>query len=170
MYENITHDQVVPKELLWKDTPKDKEGDVDWLLDVIDWDLNVDPDFVKNRFMAPKPVKPVPEMKAAGYIENWICYKSDAFCAKELTVLPGKTVTIKDSACYGFITMQGYGTFGAWDIETPALIRYGQLTSDEFFVTEAAAKEGIVISNPSKNDPIVLLKHFGPGNPDLTVG
>jgi len=170
MYENITHDQVVPKELLWKDTPKDKEGDVDWLLDVIDWELNVDPNFVKNRFMAPKPVKPIAEMEAAGYIENWICYKSDAFCAKELTVLPGKTVTIKDSACYGFITMQGHGKFGAWDIETPALIRYGQLTADEFFVTEAAAKEGIVISNPSKNDPIVLLKHFGPGNPDLTIG
>ncbi len=170
MYENITHDQVVPKELLWKDTPKDKENDVDWLLDVIDWDLNVDPDFVKNRFMAPKPVKPVAEMEAEGYIENWICYKSDAFCAKELTVLPGKTVTIKDSACYGFITMQGHGKLGVWDIETPALIRYGQLTADEFFVTETAAKEGIVISNPSKNDPIVLLKHFGPGNPDLTVG
>jgi len=170
MYENITHDQVVPKELLWKDTPKDKEDDVDWLLSVIDWDLNVDPDFVKNRFMAPKPVKPVAEMEAEGYIENWICYKSDAFCAKELTVLPGKTVTIKDSACYGFITMQGHGKLSVWDIETPALIRYGQLTADEFFVTETAAKEGIVISNPSKNDPIVLLKHFGPGNPDLTVG
>jgi hypothetical protein len=169
MYENITHDQVVPKELLWKDTPKEKEGDVDWLLSVIDWDLNVDPDFVKNRFMAPKPVRPVKEMEAAGYIENWICYKSDAFCAKELTVLPGKTVTIKDSACYGFITMQGHGKFGVWDIETPALIRYGQLTSDEFFVTEEPAKKGIVIANPSKHDPIVLLKHFGPGNPDLTI-
>ena len=169
MYENITHDQVVPKELLWKDTPKDKDGDVDWLLSVIDWDLNVDPDFAMNRFMAPKPVRPVAEMEAAGYIENWICYKSDAFCAKELTVMPGKTVTIKDSACYGFITMQGHGKLGVWDIETPALIRYGQLSDDEFFVSEAAAKEGIVITNPSKNDPIVLLKHFGPGNPDLVL-
>ncbi|MHC4432170.1 MAG: hypothetical protein ACYTBS_10055 [Planctomycetota bacterium] len=169
MYENITHDQVVPKELLWKDTPKDKDGDVDWLLSVIDWDLNVDPDFVKNRFMAPKPVRPVAEMEAEGYIENWICYKSGAFSAKELTVLPGKTVTVKDSACYGFITMQGHGKFGVWDIETPALIRYGQLSDDEFFVSEAAAKEGIVITNPSKNDPIVLLKHFGPGNPDLVL-
>jgi hypothetical protein len=169
MYENITHDQVVPKELLWKDTPKDKEGDVDWLLSVIDWDLNVDPDFAKNRFMAPRAVRPVAEMEAEGYIENWICYKSDAFSAKELTVLPGKTVTIKDSACYGFITMQGHGKFGVWDIETPAMIRYGQLADDEFFVSEAAAKEGIVITNPSRNDPIVMLKHFGPGNPDLVL-
>src|SRR3990172_57032 len=68
MYENITHDQVVPKELLWKDTPKGKEGDVDWLLSVIDWDLNVDPNFAENRFMSPKPARPVKEMKAQGYI------------------------------------------------------------------------------------------------------
>jgi hypothetical protein len=169
MYENITHDQVVPKELLWKDTPKEKEGNVEWLLDVIDWDLNVDPDFAKNRFMAPKPVRPVKEMEAEGYIENWICYKSTAFSAKELTILPGKTVTIKDSACYGFITMQGHGTIGPWDIETPALIRYGQLSHDEYFVSEQAAKEGVKITNPSKTDPIVMLKHIGPGNPDLVI-
>ncbi|UCG46397.1 MAG: hypothetical protein JSU94_12915 [Phycisphaerales bacterium] len=169
MYENITHDQVVPKELLWKDTPEDKAGDVDWLLEVIDWDLNVDPNFAQNRFMAPKPVRPRKQMEAEGYIENWICYKSPAFSAKELTVLPGKTVTIKDSGCYGFITMQGHGRLGVWDIETPALIRYGQLSSDEFFVTETAAKDGVTITNPSKTDPIVLLKHFGPENPDLTI-
>ncbi len=169
MYENITHDQVVPKELLWKDTPKDKEGNVDWLLSVIDWDLNVDPDFAKNRFMAPRPVRPIKEMEAEGYIENWICYKSTTFSAKELTVMPGKTVTIKDSACYGFITMQGHGTIGQWDIETPALIRYGQLSHDEYFVSEQAAKEGVKITNPSGTDPIVMLKHFGPDNPDLVI-
>lgn len=169
MYENITHDQVVPKELLWKDTPKDKMGDVDWLLSVIDWELNVDPNFAANRFMRPKPVRSAKEMEAEGYIENWICYKSKAFSAKELTVLPGRTVTIKDNAAYGFITMQGHGTMGQWDIETPSLIRYGQLTHDEYFVSEQAAKEGVKITNPSKTDPIVLLKHFGPDNPDLTV-
>jgi hypothetical protein len=65
--------------------------------------------------------------------------------------------------------MQGHGKFGVWDIETPALIRYGQLTYDEYFVTEKAAKEGIEIMNPSKSDPIVLLKHFGPDNPDLVI-
>jgi len=65
--------------------------------------------------------------------------------------------------------MQGHGKFGVWDIETPALIRYGQLTYDEFFVTEKTAKEGVKIANPSKADPIVLLKHFGPENPDLVL-
>ena len=107
-------------------------------------------------------------MKAEGYLENWICYKSAAFSAKELTVLPGATVTIKDAAAYGMIMMQGHGRMGAWEIETPSLIRFGELTSDEFFVSEAAAKTGVKIVNYSKTEPIVMLKHFGPENPDLS--
>jgi len=170
MYQSLTGDQIVPKELLWKDTPKDKLGDVSHLLGVIDWDLNVDPNFERNRFMRPRPVYPVKEMAKQGFTENWICYKSTAFSAKELTVLPGATVTIKDSAAYGLIMMQGHGTMGVWDIETPTMIRYGQSTYDEYFVTEQAAQEGVVITNPSKADPIVMLKHFGPDNPDLKVG
>jgi hypothetical protein len=169
MYQSLTGDQIVPKELLWKDTPKNKIGDVNHLLGVIDWDLNVDPNFKQNRFMRPKPVYPVREMEKQGFTENWICYKSTAFSAKELTVWPGATVTIKDNAAYGFIMMQGHGTMGVWDIETPTMIRYGQLTHDEFFVTEQAAREGVTITNPSKTDPIVMLKHFGPDNPDLTI-
>ena len=108
-------------------------------------------------------------MKALGYTENWICYKSTDFSAKELTVFPGQTVTITDQAAYGIIVMQGRGTFGVWEIETPALIRYGQLTNDEFFVSEQAAKAGVKIVNTSSTDPIVILKHFGPNNPDLAL-
>lgn len=170
MYQSLTGDSIVPEELLWKDTPKNRMNDVDWLMDVIDWDLNVDPDFRKNRFMAPRPVKPLKRMQAEGYVENWICYKATAYSAKELTVLPGRTVTIRDGGAYGLIMMQGHGTMGVWDIETPALIRYGQLTHDEYFVSEAAAKAGVTITNPSQSDPIVMLKHFGPDNPDLVVG
>jgi hypothetical protein len=65
--------------------------------------------------------------------------------------------------------MQGHGTMGVWDIETPALIRYGQLTNDEFFISETAAKDGVKIVNNSDTDPIVILKHFGPRNPDLVL-
>jgi len=43
------------------------------------------------------------------------------------------------------------------------------LTNDEFFVTEDAAKEGIKIENLSTTDLIVMLKHFGPNNPDLKL-
>jgi hypothetical protein len=45
------------------------------------------------------------------------------------------------------------------------MIRFGDLTSDEFFVTEAAAQKGVVIVNNSDYENIVMLKHFGPDNP-----
>ena len=169
MYQSLVNEVIVPEELLWNGTPKDRIGDFDLLLEVIDWDLNIDPNMMTNRFMRPAPVKQEAEMKAQGYLENWICYKSHDFSAKELTVAPGKTVTIKDQAAYGIIMMQGHGKMSVWNIETPSSIRYGQLTHDEFFISEKAAMEGVTIVNPSDHDPIVMLKHFGPGNPDLKV-
>ena len=169
MYQSLAGTTVVSEELLWKNTPENKIGDIEHLLDVIDWDLNLDPNFAANRFMTPKPIRDLQEMKSEGYIENWICYKSSAFSAKELTILPGRTVTIRDNAAYGMIMMQGHGKMGVWNIDTPAMIRYGQLTHDEFFVSEEAAISGLTITNSSQTDPIVMLKHFGPENPDISV-
>lgn len=169
MYQSLVNEAIVPEELLWNGTPQDKIGDYDELVSVIDWEANVDPNFAANHFMMPKPVRPLEEMQAQGYVENWICYKSAAYSAKELTVMPGATVTITDAAAYGCIIMQGHGKMGVWNVETPALIRYGQLTNDEFFITEKAAVEGVTITNYSTTDPIVMLKHFGPNNPDLTL-
>lgn len=169
MYQSLVNHAIIPGELLWKNTPKEKVNDFEHLLNVIDWDLNLDPQFAAHRFMRPLPVYPVKDMKAQGFSEQWIVYKSPCFSAKELTVLPGATVTIKDNACYGMVMMQGHGTMGVWDIESPTMIRFGQLTYDEFFITEDAAKTGVKITNPSKSDPIVMLKHFGPMNPDLNL-
>jgi len=166
MYQSVVDGKVIPEALLWKDTPKEKLGDVDHLMEVIDWEANTDPEFARHHFMSPRPVRPAAETTADGYIENWICYKSRAYSAKELTVLPGRSAVIRDNAAYGLIMMQGHGTLDQWTIETPALIRYGQLTHDEFFVSEAAARAGVTIVNPSPSDPLVMLKHFGADNPD----
>jgi hypothetical protein len=167
MYQSLVNEAVIPEELLWNGTPKEEIGNYDQLMEVIDWDLNTNPNLLQTRFMQPIPVSDEAEMEANGYSEKWICYRSDAFSAKELTVFPGQTVTITDAAAYGLIMMQGHGKMGVWNIETPSLIRYGQLTNDEFFVTEKAAKAGVQITNHSTTDPIVMLKHFGPSNPDL---
>jgi hypothetical protein len=163
MYQSLVSDVLIDEELLWKNTPKEKLGDYNYLLEVIDWEANVDPDFFAHHFMAPLNVHPLAEMEASGYVENWICYRSPGISAKELTILPGRTATIKDPGAYGLIILQGHGKLGVWDIESPALIRYGQLTNDEFFVSEEAARTGVAISNPSSSDPIVMLKHFGIG-------
>ena len=113
-------------------------------------------------------MKPLTIESNDSYTEEWICYKCKAASAKRLTVYPGQTAVIKDAAAYGFILLQGKGKFGVWEIETPTLIHYGELTNDEFFVTEKAAKEGITITNTSTTEPIVMLKHFAE-NPELNI-
>lgn len=170
MYQSVLlNGQVVGEELLWKNCPPEEVGNYEYLLEVLDWEKNVDLDFHKNNFMRPKPVKDMESMIADGYIEEWICYKCDCVSAKRLTILPGRTATIKDGAPYGLICLEGHGTFGRWEIESPALIRYGELTHDEYFVTERAAGNGVEITNPSSTEPIVILKHFS-DNPDLIPG
>jgi len=169
MYQSVLNGgQCVPGSLLWKDMPSVEMNNYDYLIDVIDWELNIDPDFHRNRFMAPKPVVDANKMQTEGYLEEWICYKCKEVSAKRLTVMPGKTVIIKDAAAYGCILLQGYGQFSNWSFETPTLIRYGQLTYDEYFVTEEAAMKGITIRNKSKSEPLVLLKHFAE-NPELEI-
>lgn len=162
MFQSLVWDMYTPWELLVKDVPEDHKYDLDYIVDMVAWELNVDPDFSKNRFLEPKPVKPSEEMRSEGYEEYHVVYNSEYFGAKELTILPKRTVTIKDSGAYGLIVVQGYGKFGTLEIESPALIRFGQLTNDELFVTAGAAKEGITITNESDVDNLVMLKHFGP--------
>ena len=162
MYQSVLlGGHCVPEDLLWKNCPPEEKGNFDYLMDVIDWEANVDPKFKEHRFM-----RPIVYKEDDNHKEEWICYKSRLACAKRLTVYPGRTATVTDGAAYGFILIEGHGKFGKWDIETPTLIRYGELTNDEFFVTEKAAKRGITITNESKTENIVMLKHFAE-NPDL---
>jgi hypothetical protein len=105
-------------------------------------------------------------MEAAGYRELWIAYGRRYYSAKELTVLPGHSVKISEREAYGVLVSQGHGTFGKHTVSAPTMIRFGEMTQDELFVTADAAKQGVHIRNASNSDPLVILKHFGPGNPE----
>jgi len=167
MFQSMVEDRYVPRELLVKNVPEEHHDDVDYIIGMLDWDLNVDPEFMAHRYTEPKPVRDLEEMKDAGYVEKWVTYGSPYFSAKELTVLPGRTVTIRDAVAYGLILVQGRGTIGKLSVETPTMIRFGDLTEDELFVTVGAAQEGVVLANASAREDLVMLKHFGPGNPEM---
>ncbi len=162
MYQSLVEGRAVPWDLLVKDVPPEHHHDLDYLIEMMDWPANTDPEFAEHRLFHPKPACP----HAEGYRENWVVYSTHYYSAKELTVLPGRSVTIRDAAAYGMILTQGFGAFGKHDVETPSLIRFGEMTQDELFVTAQAAANGVVIANKSKTENLVLLKHFGPGNPD----
>jgi len=166
MYQSMVEGRAVPWDLLVKDVPEQHHHDLDYILDMLDWDANTDPEFMKHNLFHPTPVSDPQAMADAGYSEKWIVYSTGYYSAKELTVQPGKSVNIKDAAAYGLILTQGRGSIGKMAVETPSLIRYGQMTKDELFVTADAAKNGVKITNESDCEDLVMLKHFGPGNPD----
>ena len=165
MYQSLVEGRAVSWDLLVKDVPEAHHHDLDYILDMLDWPANTDPEFAEHRLFHPTPVCSENKTADPGYWEKWVVYSTPYYSAKELTVLPGRTVTIKDAAAYGTILTQGYGTFGKHAIETPSMIRFGQMTRDELFVTADAAKNEVVITNRSETEDLVLLKHFGPGNP-----
>jgi len=162
MFQNIVWDNYLSWDLLVKDVPEEHKKDLDYIVDLLDWEANLNPNFFEDHFLPPKPVKAIEEMHAEGYEENWVVYNSEFFAAKELTVFPGSSVTIKENGPYGVIVIEGHGRFGTLEIESPQLIRFGQMTKDELFVTYKAAREGITITNFSDKENLVMLKHFGP--------
>ena len=166
MFQSMVEGRYVPWELLVKDVPADKAHDLDYLVEMLDWEANVDPEFASHNMMRPCPVLDSDAMAESGYRELWITYGTKHYSAKELTVFPRRSISIKDAAAYGLILTQGFGQLGVHRIETPSLIRFGELTNDELFVSAGAAANGITIMNESDKEPLVMLKHFGPGNPD----
>ena len=169
MFQSLVENRPVPWELLVRDVPPELSHDLDYIISMLAWDKNVDPEFGKHNKVFPKPARPEAGMAEAGYREMWIAYGRPFFSAKELTVFPGRTVTITDPAAYGVILTQGRGSMGVLEVETPTMIRFGEMTKDEVFVSAGAAQSGVKITNSSDKENLVMLKHFGPGNPDAAA-
>ncbi len=168
MYQSLVEGREVPWALLVKDMPKEKHRDLDFIVEQLDWEANVDPNFKANHYLEPIPV--APDAAGQGYVDRWIVYGKvrgeELFSAKELTVNPGVKVTVKDNGAYGLIAVQGAGRAGKLALQTPAMIRFGELTEDEVFVSHDAARQGVVFENTGR-EPLVTLRYFGPdANPD----
>jgi hypothetical protein len=168
MFQSLVEGREVPWALLVKDMPPEKHFDLDFIVSELDWEANVDPYFKENHFLEPIPVA---DTGSEGYVDRWIVYgKVDGqqlFTAKELTVNPGVKCTIRDNGAYGLIVVQGSGKMNKLALDCPKLIRFTELTEDEVFCTEPAAKAGVVFENTSEVEDLVVLRYFGPEvNPD----
>jgi hypothetical protein len=142
--------------------PPDKHKDLDFIVEQLDWEANVNPRFKETHYLEPIVAS---GGIGAGWTDRWIVYGKfngeQLFTAKELTVDPGARVTIKDTGAYGLVSVQGTGTIGKHALRTPAMIRYGELTEDEYFVSAEAAAQGVVFENAGV-EPLVTLRYFGP--------
>ena len=162
MFQNIVEGRYVPWSLLVKDVPADKHQDLDFIIDQLDWEKNVDPNFMDNNYLEPI----VDEANSGpGYTDRWIVYGTvdgaQLFTAKELTVQPGAKFTLKDPGASGWITVQGKGRIGNLALQTPAMIHFGEETEDEVFISYEAATAGVEIENTG-SEPLVSLRYFGP--------
>ena len=163
MYQSLVEGREVPWSLLVKDMPPSKHKDLDFIVDQLDWEANVDPSFKENHYLEPVPVA---DTRREGYVDRWIVYGrikgEQLFSAKELTVDPGAKCTIKDNGGFGLITVQGRGRMNKLSLDCPKLIRFHEQTEDEVFCTEAAARDGVTFENTSAVEPLVVLRYFGP--------
>jgi len=168
MYQNLVEGREFPWSLLVKDMPKEHHKDLDFIVDQLDWGKNVDPKFKENHYLEPVPVA---DTRSEGYMDRWIVYgKVDGeqlFTAKELTVEAGVKAAIRDNGAYGLVCVQGTGKINRQPLNSPKVIRFNELTEDEYFITEDGAKAGITYENTSGTEPLVVLRYFGPEvNPD----
>ena len=151
----------MPWDALTGQMPEVSRNDLDYIMSWIDFGKNTDPFFAQFNYR-----EPVRCAENELFLEKWIVYGSPHFSARELAVGPGSSIAISDLRAYGALVVQGRGTLNGLDCEVPGLIRFGQMTADEFFVTSEAAAAGVSITNASRTEPLVILKCFGPGHPE----
>jgi len=163
MFQSMVEGRPVPRSLLTQDVPEDKHFDMDFLADLVDYAANTDAEFKKHHYIEPIPVA---DTASEGYVDKWIVYGTIAgqqkFSARELTVMPGARCTIHDAGASGVIVTQGHGRIGKIEVDCPSIIRFGQLTQDEVFISHEAAIAGVTFENHSQTDPLVTLRYFGP--------
>ena len=164
MFQNIVEGRYVPWSLLVKDMPEEKHQDLDFIIGQLDWEKNVDPNFKDNNYL-----EPIVADQGPGWCDRWIVYGTvdgeQLFTARELTVEPGCKCVLKDPGASSWITVQGKGRLGALDLQTPVIMRYGQLSEDEVFITHHAASAGVEVEN-NGSEPLVGLRYFGPSTWD----
>lgn len=160
MYQSLVEGREVPWSLLVKDMPEEKHQDLDFIVGELDWEKNIDPDFKDSNYL-----EPIVADQGDGWVDCWIVYGlvggKQLFSAKRLTLEPGAKCTLKDPGASSWITVQGKGTMGKLNLQTPAMIRFGQETEDEVFISHTAATEGVEIESTG-SEPLEGLRYFGP--------
>ena len=162
MFQSLVEGREVPWSLLVKDMPKEKHRDLDFIVGQLDWDKNVDTHFKEHNYLEPIVDS---SRSGGGCTDRWIVYGTidgqQLFSAKELTIEPGAKCKLQDPGASGWITVQGRGRIGRLNLQTPAMIYFGEETEDEVFITSQAAAAGVEVENTG-SEPLVGLRYFGP--------
>ena len=163
MYQSLVEGREVPWELLVKDVPPDKHRDLDFIVEQLDWEKNVDPLFKEHNY-----VEPIvdPEWSGQGYTDRWIDYGrfdgeqlgfgqgTDACC-------PGRSACCATRGPAAGSPCRAAAGWASWRVQAPVMIHFGEEPWDEVFITHEAALAGIEVENTG-GEPLVGLRYFGP--------
>jgi len=163
MFQSMVDGKAIPRSFLLKDVPAEYWKDLDFIIDQLDWQANIDPEIKKNHYLEPIPIS---DARSDGYIDRWVIYGNfdgkQLFTAKELTLKPRVRCVIKDNGAYGLTVVQGSGRANKISVSSPTIIHFNELTEDEIFCTEESARAGVIFENTSSAEDFVTLRYFGP--------
>lgn len=161
--ENVTMGEINPSNMLTDCIPEKDKDNLEKIFETIDWEESLRTDYKETYFR--KPLERAGDQD--GLSEKWIAYGNEWIAAKEVTLEPGCKAVLTDSTCYCALLVQGHGSFGGMECEAPQMLRFGQFSADEFFVSEESAIKGIEIVNESNYEPLVILQNFANNNKEV---
>jgi hypothetical protein len=122
------------------------------VLDWVDWDLNLMPDFHSAYHLDPRAIPAAEE----GIEEAWLFWGGDKFAAKRMRMRSGASATRREPGAFSLFVWRGSVRIG--DIE----LHGGRPGADELLVTAARAARGVDIVAIG-DVPVELISFFGPG-------
>ena len=143
MFQSEVEGRIVDWSLLTKDVPPEYHHDLDYLISMLDWDANVNPEFAKTNKMFPR-AREAGDGDGSRRLSREVDHLWHRLLLGEGTDRAaeaqrddqGQRRLWRDSHARSRNVRQAA-------VATPTMIRFGQMTEDELFVTAAAAKEGV---------------------------
>ena len=150
-----------PWEFLVKDVPDAYHHDINYLVEQLDWEKNVDPEFKNHNYLEP--------INRSGGHRRATSTSGSSTAGRLQAALQRLRA---DGRARPFDHDQGSGGLRPdrragqrldreAGVDSPNFIRFGEVTEDEVFVTAKRAGEGVLFHN-SGSEPFVSLRYFGP--------
>ena len=165
MFQSLVDGRVVDRSLLTKDVRPEYHNDLDYLVSMLDWEANVNPEFAKSNRVFPRPVHGAESRRgrisrAVGVLRHAVVLGEGA---------DGDAAANRDDKGCGRV--RAHPDPGSRHDRPASRIDAGDdpLRRDDrrrALRHRRRRREGVRIENLSDAEPLVILKHFGPGNPD----
>ena len=143
MYQSMVEGRRVPWELLVKDVPEQYHHDLDYLVDQLDWEKNVDPEFKTAQL--PRADRPVGQRRRGLRRQvDRLRHRRRQATLQRLRAdgRAGPLDHDQGPGAYGLIVVQGSGLIGELDVDSPNFIRFGEMTEGRGLRDGQAGRRG----------------------------